>query len=351
MKVDAENLREVIRALLCSEGVSSRDAGTVAEVMAEADMKGVSTHGIYFLPMLLQRIADGLVAVPTVVEVILNEGAVVHLDGGNGIGQVAAHRAMTAAIDKARQFGIGCALVRNTNHIGLLAHYSLMAAENGMVGVCLSNSAASMAPWGGAEPFFGTNPLSAAAPGGRDFPIVLDMSTSHVARGKIRKAARLNEPIPETWALDAEGNPTDDPHKALKGTLLPIGGPKGYGLALFIDLISGLISGSKYSRDITTFHEPIGPTGVGVTAIAVDIGKFIAQDAYNALIEAYISDIRNSKKARGVTKIYLPGEIEAIRERQAQTDGVTIDAGTAEIINKLLADRGIHLQLTDKDRG
>ena len=347
MNVDVTNLKEAIAALMRDAGATDAESQAVAHILAEADMKGVVTHGVYFLPMLLERIRMGLVEVPTAISVEKDEGAVLHLDGGNGIGQFTAEKAMLGAIEKAGAYGIGAALVRNTNHIGLLAHFSLMAAEDGMIGIILCNSASAMAPWGGTDAFFGTNPFSIAAPGGREYPIVLDMATSQVARGKIRKAARLGEMIPETWALDSDGVPTVDPGRALEGTLMPIGGPKGYGMALFIDLICGLLSGSRYSREVKTFHKPVGPTGVGVTAIAIDIERFMPMAQFVPKVEEYIRSIRNARRAPGVDRIYLPGEIEALQQDKAMQEGVEIDDSVVSSIDSLLRDAGIDIRLGD----
>ena len=248
MRIVPDRLKKVARAILLSLGATAEEADLIAESLVKAEMRGIPTHGVNFLPMLAERIEQGLVTVPTLVQTIYDEDAVAHIDGGNGLGQVATDFAMAKAIEKASRFGIGTALVRNTNHIGLLAFYTMKAAANGMIGFCMSNSAPSIAPWGGREAFFGTNPFSVAAPCEDDQPVVLDMSTSVVARGKIRRAIRLEENIPPDWALDDTGAPTTDAEAALNGTMLPIGGPKGYGIAFFVDLISGLLSGSKFSR-------------------------------------------------------------------------------------------------------
>lgn len=347
MRVHIDNLQKVIAGLLGTAGVSGDEADAVVRILSEADLKGISTHGIYFLPMLLERIKSGLVVAPTKITVLNDEGATLHLDGGNGIGQIAAEKAMKGAMEKAGKYGIGVCLLRNTNHIGLLAHYSLMAAGKGMIGFCSSNSASAMAPWGGAEQLFGTNPFSIAAPGGRGYPIVLDMSTTLVARGKIRKAARLGEKIPDGWALDAKGNPTNDPDAAMKGSLLPVGGPKGYGLALFVDLISGLISGSSYSKNVKTFHQPLGPTGVGMAAVAIDISKFMPEKTYIPLVEEYILSIKNSPRADGVARIYMPGEIELDREEESRKKGIELDSGVFSSINKLLEENRLKLKLEE----
>jgi LDH2 family malate/lactate/ureidoglycolate dehydrogenase len=157
----------------------------------------------------------------------------------------------------------------------------------------------------------------------------------------------LKEKIPHGWALDAAGSPTDDPQAAMKGTLLPIGGPKGYGMALFIDIVSGLLSGSSYSRNVKTFHQPEGPTGVGVTLLAFDVARFMPLDRFRSMIAEYGTAIRDSKKASGTARIYLPGEIEAERELASARNGIEVDAPVCESLDKLLAKAGLTIRLKD----
>jgi LDH2 family malate/lactate/ureidoglycolate dehydrogenase len=211
-----------------------------------------------------------------------------------------------------------------------------MAAEEGMVGIAMSNSAPSMSPWGGAEPFLGTNPISIAIPGSSGSPVVLDMSSSVVARGKIRRAQRMKERIPLGWALDDTGSPTTDPVAALKGTLLPIGGPKGYGLALMIDVLAGLLSGSQYGPEVKTFHQPLGPTGIGVFTMAIDIERFMPLHQFKDLMTSYAKLIKKTKKAKEVSHIYLPGEIELEKEKQSLKEGIEISPEVAKDLNSLL---------------
>jgi len=347
VKIAADRLKQASAALVRSLGAELSEASLVADNLVMADMRGIPTHGVNFLPMLAERVERGLVALPTVLKVLSGAGAVTHVDGGNGLGQSAAAEGMRAAIDRARRFGVGLSLIRNTNHIGLLAYYSLMAAAQGMVGFCMCNGAASMAPWGGAEAFFGSNPFSLAAPGGGETPVVLDMSTTVVARGKIRRALRRKERIPLGWALDARGAPTDDPEAAMKGTLLPIGGPKGYGMAFFIDLVCGLLSGSSYARGLKSFHQPEGPTGVGVATVAIDISRFMPPATFASLLGAHACAIRGSAKAGDEARIYLPGEIEAERERLSAEQGVEVDDSVCQAIDCLLEKKGLAMRLKD----
>jgi len=196
-----------------------------------------------------------------------------------------------------------------------------------------------MAPWGGAEAFFGSTPLAGAAPG--QPPVVLDMSTTVVARGKIRRAQRLGQPIPQGWALDARGAPTQDPTAAMQGTLLPIGGPKGSGLAFFIDLVCGLLSGSSFARGLKTFHKPEGPTGVGVATLAIDIARFMAPEHFAGLLAEHLRSIRASARAPGTDRICLPGEIEAERQSQAARQGVEVEDSVCQALDALLERRGL----------
>jgi len=348
LKIAADQLMEVINQLLQALGAEDKEARLVAEILVQADMRGIRTHGCAFLPLIAERCAHGLLNIPTKTKRITDEGAITHIDGNNGLGQIAAVEAMQACTHKARKHGIALALIRNTNHIGFLGYYTLMAAAEGMIGVCATNAAASVAPWGGAEPFFGSNPLSIAAPVAKGAPIVLDMSASVVARGKIRRALRLNENIPLGWALDETGSPTTDPAEAIKGTLLPIAGHKGSGLALFIDLMCGLLSGSKYGRDLLTFHKPIGPTGVGAMFMAIDIGRFMPRAHFETLLSDYVASIRNSRKAAGVERIFVPGEIEADKAEASQSQGLEVDSQIIEKINLLLEQKDLAIRIEEK---
>ncbi len=348
MRVSGEKLKLITTSLLKALGAEEREARLVADVLVQADMRGIHTHGCAFLPLIAERKTHGMLNIPTRTKRLADDEAITLIDGNNGLGQVAAAEAMQICMTKAEKYGIAMTLIRNTNNIGFLGYYSLMATEEGMIGICMTNAASSIAPWGGADPFFGTNPLSIAAPIANGPSLVLDMSSSLVARGKIRRADRLNESIPEGWALDANGNPTTDPAEALKGTLIPIAGPKGYGLALFIDLLCGLLSGSKYGRDLLTFHKPLGPTGVGATLMAIDISRFMQRERFENLAFEHAEAIRNSKKAKGVGRIYLPGEIEAENEKLSRSKGIEVDSQVAEKINLLLKEKGLSIRIEEK---
>ncbi len=336
MKMSYDQLYEASFTILTKLGADEVEAKLVSDSLVRANMRGIHTHGVKYLKMISERIKAGMMNVPTEASILKGSQAVTLVEGGNGLGQTAASTAMNLSMELASEFGISITLVRNTNNIGFLSYYTMMAAAKDMIGICACNAAASISLWGGIEPVLGSNPISIAFPTAGDFPVVMDLSVSNVARGKIREAERLKKPIPPTWAFGPDGEPTEDPAEALKGCLMPIGGPKGVALAIMVDLLCGLISGSKYSKDVKTFHKLMGATGVGAFFLAIDPKEIIDPPLLKKLIGEYIVNIKGIKSAESVSKIYLPGEIENENEARSQKEDVEIDSGTIEMLNTIL---------------
>lgn len=336
MKINQKKLKEIVVEIMKDLGEDREKSKLAADILVKADMRGISTHGTYLLMPLKERIEAGILTIPTEVKVIKSEEATTTMDGGNGIGQIAAWEATKYSIKKAGKFGIGLTLLKNTNNVGFLGYYTNLIANEGLIGFAGCNAAPAMAPWGGTKQFFGTNPISISVPTGDDRPIIVDMSSSVVARGKIRRAKRNNEDIPQGWALDAEGEPTIDPEKALNGSVLPIAGPKGSGLAMIVDILAGMLSGSSYAPDVKTFHSLKGATGVGAFFMAIDIERFQSGKDFYPMLNTYISSIKNMKKAKSVSEIYLPGELEFINEDESNKKGVEIDTKVIEGLNNIL---------------
>jgi LDH2 family malate/lactate/ureidoglycolate dehydrogenase len=316
-------------------GESSENARIAATALVQADMRGVSTHGINLLRLVAQRIEAKMLTVPTNVTTVSDDAATAMLDGNDGLGQVAASHALERAMDKALEFGIGMVTLRNTNNIGALGCLSVTAARRGVIAIITTNGNPSVAPFGAAEPYFGTNPLSIAIPCGAREPLVLDMSSSIVARGKIRLASLSGQTIPLGWALDETGEPTTDPKKAMKGS----------GLAMMIDILSGMLSGSGYGRGLKSFHELEGKTGVGAAFICIDIRRFVGKENFGRLIEEYTGQIKVLRKQPGFDEILLPGEFESKKAMESEEHGINVPDAVVKGIDEILGKLGSPVRL------
>ncbi len=336
IKVKHQDLEQCVFEIFVALGESKENAKVVTESLVCSDCRGVTTHGTYYLFPIMDRIRASQFDLPSSPKVIVDNSAIAVIDGGNGFGQIAGKLAVDVAIKHASEYGISLVMIRNTNNLGALAFYTDMIAREKMIGIMGCNAAPAMAPWGGAEAFIGSNPIAIAFHTGRDLIFSADMATSVVARGKIRKAVMKGQTIPNDWALDANGNPTTDPAAALKGTLLPMGGPKGSAIALAIDIFSGILSGAKYGPNIKSFHEPNGPTGIGAMLMAIDIQKFMEVSKFTTTMDEYIHTLKNGKKSIENSEIFIPGEIEHRNEVESKANGVRLEEKTFDNINKVL---------------
>ncbi|PRY02410.1 Ldh family oxidoreductase [Allonocardiopsis opalescens] len=321
-------LRELVRQVFTAAGLTGQDAGAVAEHLVLADLRGVGSHGVSRTAIYVERIGQGLVDPRPRIRVLAETPVSAHLDGGNGPGVVVAGHAMRTAAAKARESGIGAVAVRGSNHCGMLAHYTGEAAAAGLIGFATTSAPASMAPWGGARAYFGTNPLSYAVPvpGGRP-DIVFDMATSTVARGKIIMAEKRGERIPAGWALDVDGKPTEDAAAGLAGTMLPLGGAKGSGLALLVDVLSGVLSGAEYGPHIPPLYgNPDRAQNVGHFFLALRPDLFGPAEDFARRMGALAEELAALPTAAGHTRVYLPGEPEAEREAERRARGLPLPA-------------------------
>jgi LDH2 family malate/lactate/ureidoglycolate dehydrogenase len=340
IKVKQEELIACAYEILLAIGESSEGAKIVAESLVCADLRGITTHGSYLLTPIVNRVKAAQLSLPTRTSIILDEAAIAVIEGGNGLGAIAGKLAVDLSIKRASHYGISLVLIRNTNNLGALAYYTEKIARKGMIALMGCNAAPAMAPWGGAEAFLGTNPMAIAIYTGKEMLFSADMASSIVARGKIRKAARDGKSIPNDWALDSEGNLTTDPIAALKGALLPMGGPKGSAIALAIDILSGILAGAAYAPNIKSFHTLDGVTGVGASLIAIDIRKFMELDKFALTMDEYFSQLKNLKKASFAAEIFLPGEIEHKKEIENIENGIPLDDKAIETLNDLLVQFG-----------
>lgn len=330
------------RRLLATVGVPLADAATIARCLVEADLRGVDTHGLMRLPVYLDRARRGLVDPAPKLAVERKTPVAAALDGQNGYGFVVATHAMADAIATARSYGIGIVSVRRSTHFGMAASYVLQAIEAGMMSMVFSNASRAMPPWGGRDALLGTSPFAAGAPGGKLPPFVLDMAPSVAARGKIRKAERRGEKIPLGYALDKDGRPTTDPTAAMAGVVLPIGGPKGSGLAMMMDIFGGVISGAAFGGDVGDQQKVLDrPQNVGHFFLAMKPDLFVAEDEYKARMDKLFSRVRAVPKAEGFDEILLPGEIEARETVTRRRRGIPYVRSEVAALNVEAAKAGV----------
>jgi len=325
-------LEEFTTELLICYGVPENEAALISASLINADLKGVTSHGVQRLPSYLKRLEEGQMAASANPRFIREGGATALLDGDNGFGQVSAAAAVEKVIHLAREFGLGMVGVRNSNHFGTASFFTNQICENRLIGWAISNAPPAMAPFGAKKPLLGTNPLSVAVPS-RKQPIILDMATTVAARGKIRVAAKTGKDIPQGWALDADGNPTTDPHEALRGSLIGIGGPKGSGLALMIELLTGILTGGAWGEQLKQVTDLSGPCGTCFTIGAIDPFKFIDEDQWEERVSEVIDSWQALPSVFGGA-VMLPGEIELTKMKE-NTNGLEVSEGLLADLNKL----------------
>jgi LDH2 family malate/lactate/ureidoglycolate dehydrogenase len=307
-----------------------------------ANLRGVDTHGVARIPSYIQRFRTGLVEVAPQIVVTSRMPWAANVDGGNGMGAVVGHRAMSEALTRARTFGIGAVTAKRSNHFGAAALYALQAVEQGCIGVSLTPASKSLAPYGSREPLFGTNPIAVAIPTGRQAPWVMDMATSVAARGHIRLAAREGQPIPEGWALDASGRPTTDAAAAMAGVMLPFSGAKGSALSMLVDILGGVLSGSGFAgsiRDMNTDFD--APQDVGHFFLAMQVEAFMPRHEFDARMEMSIARLKALQPAAGFDEVLYPGEPEARRQAERSANGIPLGAQVCEAIRIAASSAGI----------
>lgn len=331
-----------VLAMLRRRGVKEQHARIVAACLVRADLRGVHSHGIARLPVYLERLERGMVNPSPSLAVERRTAAAAALDGDNGLGFVVAHKAMEVAMDLAADCGVGLVAARHSNHFGMAANYLLQAVEAGYIAVVCSNASRSMPPWGGRAALLGTNPWAMAAPSGTQVPFVFDMSPAVAARGKIRQAERRGQAIPPGYALDAEGRPTTDPAEAMKGVVLPLGGHKGSGIAMMIDILAGVFAGAGFAGEVhDQYREWDRPQNVGHFLMAMKPGLFIPEDAFRQRMDVLAGRVHHAPRADGVDEIVLPGELEARLEGERRRSGIPYPARDLEALDKAADAAGV----------
>ena len=341
-RFNASKLSAFCVSVLEKASVSRQNAEIVAHSLLAANLRGVDTHGITRLPIYVERLKAGLTNGRAQGVVVSETPTSAVYDGQDGLGQVVGTMAMRLAITKAETAGVGLVTARNSTHYGTAGYYAMMALEKDMIGVSLTNSPSLMAPWGGRKAFLGTNPLAIAVPAGREKPFLLDMATSVVARGAIILAAKKGETIPISWGLNKDGEPTTNAKEANEGALLPLGGHKGFGLAMAIEVLTAALAGGPFGPHIgELYNNPTRTQGVGHFFGAIRIDRFRPAAEFKADMDALIREVKAEPLAKGFDKILVAGEPEYLVEQERREKGVPLSDAVVNDLSKLAANVGI----------
>lgn len=325
MKVDINTLRKFGVEVFQKAGLSEKDAEVCMDSFIESDLRGIRTHGTTHLKAYCERLELGTASTGSDIEIIETSPSTLVVDAKHAVGMSAAMNVMEKCIEKAKISGSCFASVTNGCHYGFGGYFPMKAAEQGMIGFCVSNTPALVVPFGGADPILGTNPLSVAIPAGKYPTLVLDMATSIVAKGKISLALKEGKTIPKGWAVDKDGNDTTDPAAANVGALLPFGGAKGYSIALIISILSSALSGSATDINIPRFWEETDKlTNIGYFMGCIDITKFVDLNVFKERVDSLFDLLKDSRPAPGFKEIMIPGEIEYLLTKDNLENGLEV---------------------------
>ncbi len=331
MKVSYESAINSISQLFQNEGCSSYAATCIATSLTQAEVCGISSHGLRMIDSHLEKIRERAYNIADQIIIEKQTPSFTLVNSNNLVGMVSADRCINIAMEKAKENGVHVVFANNANTFSAAFTYVNKLAENGLIGIAFCNSPAQMAPLGGCEKMLGTNPFAYSIPSCKELPIVFDMATSIVAKSKINEALEKGQEIPNGWALSENGTPTTNPLEAVKGLILPMAGPKGYGLSVMIDMISGLCAGSNYLNRVGRFYGSRNCMKVGHTFFAIDPIHIYGEDFYHQ-VDLYIDKIHSSKKVDGQT-ILMPGEDKVIKLHQAKKNGIEVNDAIRGALN------------------
>lgn len=342
MIVPVNELKAFIKETLLAIGIPAEDSDIITEVIITSDLWGVRSHGIAHLRMYYERIKKGLQLPKTEWKVVKDTPTTAVVDGGMGMGMVVGHHAMSLAIKKAKEYGLGAVAVRNSSHFGVAGYYPLLAAKQNLVGLTFTNAHPSTAPTFGVRPMLGTNPIAFAAPTDEEFPFMYDAATSVVPRGKVEVYRRAGKPFPEGWVVNAEGLPATDTQNMIaemnegKVALLPVGGAgelfaghKGYNLATIVEIFSAAFQNGTYLWGLTDEDEDGNPQflRIGHFFMAIDVEHFVPLDTFKQITGNIMRELRSSPTMPGEPKIYTAGEKEHYHTLKVMGEGVEIPPG------------------------
>jgi L-2-hydroxycarboxylate dehydrogenase (NAD+) len=359
VQVQADSLRSLCVQVFQEMGMPAEDARITADVLVTADLRGVDSHGVARLGFYVERLRNGVMIPRPNVQTVSETGVTALVDAGGGMGHPASYRAMKKAIQKALDVGTGFVAVRNSNHYGIAGYYAMMALEHDCIGISMTNAFVFTVPTFGRSAMLGTNPIAVAAPAGRDRPFVLDMATSTVPFGKLEVYDRLGKALPPGWAVDEAGRPATDPGPLMEnlrsqtgvgGGLLPLGGAgellgghKGYGLALLVDVLCGVLSGACYA-DLVYPRAPDGqplPSGIGHFFGALRVDAFRPLAEFEAAMDDLQQRLKNASKAGGQGRIYIHGEKEFEEAERRSREGIPLDPKVLAELEEIATESGV----------
>jgi LDH2 family malate/lactate/ureidoglycolate dehydrogenase len=337
VRVSARKLEAFIASAFDAVGISKSEAKTIAALMVRADVQGSEGHGVFRLPQYIRRIKGGAVNLKPKIRMAREAAGMGLVDGDNGMGHLVMRYATEKAIEKAKGAGVAWIGVRMSNHAGPASLYASMPLEHDMVGLYLAvGNANHLPPWGGLDMLLSTNPIAVAVPAGEEPAIVLDMATTVAAYGKVKTKAQRGEMMPEGWMMDREGRPLTDPRRASAGFLLPIGGYKGYGLALVIGILAGTLNSAAMGKDVVDFNaDDASVTNTGHVIVAINVEAFQPVAEFKRQMDALIRDIRGSRRLPGVDRIRLPGEGSHAARADRAKNGIPLPAPLLASLNEL----------------
>ncbi|WCK56797.1 ureidoglycolate dehydrogenase [Aneurinibacillus sp. Ricciae_BoGa-3] len=313
-------------------GVPSDHADIVADVLVHADARGVTSHGVLRTEHYVKRVKKGGLNVNPNFSVKETGPVTAIFNGDDGLGHVVSKYAMEHAIKLAKRNGIGMVSVINSSHCGALSYFVKQAAEANLVGMAMTQTDKVVVPFGGAEPYFGTNPIAYGFPASKHKPVILDMATSNVAFGKVLHAREAGTTIPADWGVDSSGKPSTDPNEVV--ALLPFAGPKGYGLAMVVDILSGIMTGSAFGPHITPMYGAYNEMRkLGHFFCVINPAMFTDPQSFLANMDRMIDEIHETKPAEGFNRVLVPGEPEQLREEERIQNGVPV---TESVYNYLM---------------
>jgi LDH2 family malate/lactate/ureidoglycolate dehydrogenase len=339
-RVSVAQLEAFITRAFVAVGISPAEAHSIAELMARADVQGSDGHGVFRLPQYIRRIKGGAVNIRPNIRIVREAAGMALVDGDNGMGHLVMRHAAETAIAKAKTTGVAWVGARWSNHAGPASLYASMPLAHDMIGLYLGvGSANHLPPWGGIDMLLSTNPIAVAVPAAAEAPVVLDMATTVAAYGKVKTKAQRGEMMPEGWMIDREGRPLLDPRRAGEGFLLPIGGYKGYGLALMIGLLAGSLNGAAMGKEVVDFNaDDTTPTNTGHAIVAIDVEAFQPVAEFKRAVDTLVRDLRSSGTLPGFDRVRLPGEGSHAARADRLAHGVPIPAALGSALDALALD-------------